>query len=350
MKSKTLSKVNYSTTWSITIYFTLIMTMFITVSCENDIETTGLNEQQIVRKPSVISENEVLQYAPKVVDNRLVFKDSVSFDNYQQWVLQNQCNPEKIYNLNRSLGFISMKEIFEEGLSSLENCNNVTNDFIQANKNVFHATEIAGSIIQDLQAPSVLAYIANKDGIYQIDKKIIRISYDYYYVITDGDETLIPLIVNAEGSEISNKNVYVQESRSMSKSEYSYRTNYFSDNKRVVARLQRRNSDGNVYFDAVTNSQKKVLGIWLGVKLDGVWVSWPNGYYVFNGTNYPINGATHGSENNQTIDETFCILTQGQWESTLLDLVASYLPTTHWGKDGSTQKTIVYTNSFLGYY
>ncbi len=72
------------------------MAMFLSVACEKD-ETSVANQQQTVRKPQPISDMEVMQYLPEVVDGRLVFKTiqdyemaieelaSIGDDNFEKW-------------------------------------------------------------------------------------------------------------------------------------------------------------------------------------------------------------------------------------------------------------------------
>ena len=352
MITKILKKAKNSTISSLFAGIVVIMAMFMVVGCEKD-ETSVSDQQQTVRKPQPISDMEVMQYLPEVVDGRLVFKDSVSYVKYVKWLFENQCNTEKIYSLNGLSNFVSMQQVYDEGLKSLEQCEDVRNDFINTHKNVFYEVEVDGSIIQDMQSPPVLSYILNEYGVYQIGKKIIRVSYNYCYSIIDGDESKISVVIDAKGDELDIANVEISPViRNVTKyGEYSYRTSYFSNTKkRIVSRLTWATVSGSGFdwWFAETNSQQKILGVWLGRQLDGVWVSWPAGYWYEWGssTAIAISANNQGSASNQTIKIAFLTVTTG----TVVDKASSWLASTHTGKDGSETRNIVYTNSFFGAY
>lgn len=347
---KCLKKVGNSTISSLFSGIVVIMAMFLIVACEKN-ETSVADQQQTVRKPQPISDMEVMQYLPDVVDGRLVFKDKISFEKYQQWVFENQGSSDKMHNINKSLGFVSMREIYDEGLALLESGDDVTNDFIKAHKNVFHATEVDGSIIQDLQAPSVVSYFANKNGIYQVGERIIRSSYDYCYIIVDADISCIPMIINASNGEVSLQNIEITPTRDYAKDQIHYHTDYFSNtNKRIVARINRSKHDGYHYWEAETNSQQKI-GVWLGKQLSGVWLTWDEGYYGYNGNNIMCSSGDYGGASYQTIKHDFCIMPESYYpNNALLDLYSSLMETEHIGMDGSDVASFLYTNSFLGYW
>ncbi len=310
-------------------------------SCEKETEiiTSQLDQTTII--PQEISNSCEDYELPYVIDGRLVFKDSTSFLKHINWIFNNQCNPEVIQDLNKSIGLISMMQVYEEGLLSLENCNEVSNEFIKSHKNVFYETNIAESVIQDLQAPNILAYCANEFGVYQIGNLIYRISYNYLYTIIDGDTEKIPIIVNAKGNEINLENIKTTEiKKGQLKDQYSYRTSYFDSKRRIVSRL-RYDFVGNFYCHrAITNSQKKILGVWYGRQFDGVWVSWGEGYYYSDGETFDISSGTTGSSSKQTIDYTYI--------HSVFPVTGGAVSTTHSGKYGSTTKYISYSNAITG--
>jgi hypothetical protein len=96
MITKILKKGKNSTISSLFAGIVVIMAMFMTVACEKD-ETSVADQQQTVRKPQPISDMEVMQYLPEVVDGRLVFKTiqdyettiellaSIGDDNFEKW-------------------------------------------------------------------------------------------------------------------------------------------------------------------------------------------------------------------------------------------------------------------------
>jgi hypothetical protein len=344
MITKILKKGKNSTISSLFAGIVIIMAMFMVVACEKD-ETSVADQQQTVRKPQPISDMEVMQYLPEVVDGRLVFKDFEAYEKYQQWIFDNQGSPEKIIKFNKSIGFVSMMEIYEQGLDELEKFEVVTSDFVKSNKNVFKEIELDGSIVQDLQAPPIVAYFANSNGVYQVEDEIMRVSYDYYYKIKNGDESLIQEIVAAKGDEIINSNIEIGSTKRANEKygQYRYNTDYFSDKKRIVARLSTSYVAPFCHYWAETNSQQKI-GVWIGKKLSGVWVSWPSGYWYETGQNtqYTISARTNGGESEQTIKSCFL------FTHVDVDKSRSVCTPTHYGYDDSDYASWYNGNAFTG--
>ncbi|MDD3688293.1 MAG: hypothetical protein PHE56_16235 [Bacteroidales bacterium] len=349
MINKILKKGKNSTISSLFAGIVIIMAMFMTVACEKE-ENSVADQQQSVRKPQPISDMEVMQYLPEVVDGRLVFKDRETLRNYMNWIFINQDNPEKIENINLNLEFISMKQIYDHGLNSLENCNEPTNDFIKSYPNVFYEEFVENSVIQEMQASNTFGYVLNESGIVQVGSIICRVSHNYCYNILDGDESKVPIISSCQDGNIFDKNILITSNFSddEKRTQFSYRTAYFSgETKRVVARLYyyefNVGLDPYVQFSAEVNSQQKILGTWLGRKLDGVWLSWPQGSYVSGlGETIIIPAGNFGGADYQTIDRVFCTYEVGSFNF--------QCATTHKAKDGSAERSVVYTNSFTGAY
>jgi hypothetical protein len=107
MITKILKKGKNSTISSLFAGIVVIMAMFMVVACEKD-ETSVANQQQTVRKPQPISDMELMQYLPEVVDGRLVFKDNESYEILINWISVNQDNPERIASLFSNIPFTSM--------------------------------------------------------------------------------------------------------------------------------------------------------------------------------------------------------------------------------------------------
>jgi hypothetical protein len=316
------------------------------------------DQQQTVRNPQTISDMEVMQYLPEVVDGRLVFKDSVAFVNYVQWVFENQNNTEKIVNINKLLGFKSMAEIYFEGLELLEEANSYTCDFIDSYPRVFHAVEIDNSIIYDMQSPIFLGFILNSDGVYQRGTVINRISYNYFYSITDGDENKISQIIESNGSKELGNNVEISSTfRTNEKavSQYNYKTVYFSDNQyRLVARLHSGTYDFYYIWSAETNSQKKVGLIWLGSSFgkDCVSIEFGAGAYY----SYTYLGQTYGGNisepikygNQSVVNQFYSKLAPANPQLSFCTTIHS--ATRNKGKSNEETKVYTHNNAFTANY
>lgn len=343
MITKILKKGKNSTISSLFAGIVVIMAMFLSVACEKD-ESSVANQQQTVRKPQPISDMEVMQYLPEVVDGRLVFKDTTSFMTYKRWIFENQGNPEKIHKINKSLGFVSMKEIYENGIQLLEDNPSEGKAYIMSYPNVFHEVKYDNSIIYEMQAPNTFAFIANSDGVFQWDKNIDRFTYNNYYSIMDGNSSNISVIVEATDLLIDSENISARALFDETKSEQqtSYNNVYFNTDSttRTTARLVMGSTGYYYYYGAITNTQKKVLGVWIGKKLsnNGARIS-ANGYW---NTTHSI---AYVDSDNQTASVVY-------YEQTFLpNFSTSTCQTIHTGIDGNgVVKTYVHANAFQPIY
>jgi len=202
----------------------------------------------------------------------MVFKDSQIFMNHLQWIFENQKNPQLIINKNKSLGLKSMTEYYNEGMKMEED----DPEFIEYVKNypyVFYQVPFDESILYELPHSISLCYIANKDGIFQIGKKIMRIAWQQIYTINDGDESKIDMLFLPK-DEIHDKSISVTPSVLETKNDYGVATRLFSDHRfRIVGKLIEYimyvEHWGWVWMDDVqTIAQKRTLGLWFRAKLN----------------------------------------------------------------------------------
>lgn len=86
------------------------VTMF-NSGCEKE-NLEDLKQASDVKKPQVVSDNEIVKTLPNVKDGRLLFKDMKEFYSMLDWVSQNQANPDKIYSIFGLSNFVSMNYIY----------------------------------------------------------------------------------------------------------------------------------------------------------------------------------------------------------------------------------------------
>lgn len=258
---------------------------------------------------SIISD--VPPVKPIVIDGRLYFDDNESFKLYMDWIYyhRNDSIPP-VYNYNQSIGFLSMKEIYDIGIDNMENID----EYISKFPRVFHKVEIDSSIIVEMQASPCSGYILNQNGLIQIGNTISRISHNYSYnIIDNANKETIESVINCDNGNINKDNVIVYKkniySETKTKTQYSYKTASFTDDKkRIVARLKYdfetiNPTLGMYIIYAETDCQKKSLGIWGGYKLSGAWVK-TTGITVYNGYGYQNSGYINvGGSNKQKIEE-----------------------------------------------
>ncbi len=299
-------------------------------SCHKDSgETVSINQSY----NNIYAKSNIL-----VVKGRLCFKDTDAFKSHLQWIYDNQDNQELIKSFNDKINFESMFSVYTKGIN-IEN-DTEFKDYLKNHPNAFYPINIDGSVFYEMPSPVVLAYIANENGIFQIGKKICRISFNNYYEITDGDESKIPNLFLPE-KDINDNNIFIYKTHDENnRGAFSTKTIYFDNKKRLIARLYKNWVGGTAqawFYEARTTSQKKgFLGIWYRRKISEIGVSWNTGYMKY--YNWPdlitIYAQTNKKTNKSNIMRTVIIAhypVDNEHSSCLIK---------HWGKDGTNLKQI----------
>lgn len=300
------------------------------------IVTTSCQKEEMI-EPTPKNDIVNMDHKVVVINDRLFFEDSTSFANYQNWIFKNYHEPKLIESKNERIGFISMMSIYREGMNFDGDDPRFTM-YLKQYPNVFHPVEFDNSIIYELEAPCVLAYIANKDGLYQIGDKICRVTFNHYYEIKNGDESKIPMLfIPAEKVNDIAISVTNTKKNGNLKGQYSYRTTYFNSKHRLVARLYEDKIGYFWYFRARTTGQKKRLGIWWREKITYVKLSWPSGYYYEQGnpTKFDIPASSYTKYDESNIEDPF-VISDGRVNRSI-----SVCTITHQGKRSGTTKSIV---------
>ncbi|MDD3859312.1 MAG: hypothetical protein PHW83_03880 [Bacteroidales bacterium] len=310
MRKKSLKRVGNSTISSLFAGIVVIMAMFMTVACEKD-ETSVADQQQSVRKPQPISDMEIMQYLPEVVNGRLVFKDEDSFKKVRNWIGYNQSNPEKIKTIMSFQGFHSMRSIYDIGMQIINTDNEVKdvmlcnldefNSYINNYKQVFYPTEYDNSTIYEIQTTNLMSYIANEYGIYQVGKIIFRTSYITEYQIIDGDESKIPIIINDYGTLNSSENIIINNFINLNQKDLNH-TYEVPDipnptKQRILIRFYSALNGGQWEYELRITGQKKTLGIWWNnlSRMCDCRMSKTSSSWRINGINYDWHDAVYWS-------------------------------------------------------
>lgn len=309
-----------------------IISLILVFGCQK--ETNQLTE---LKTPNSIDMN---QKDHSFVSGRIIFNDSIAFNKHLQWIFENQNQPEIIKKFNIDLGLTSMMSIYENGIN-IDNEKDFKKYYI-LHPNAFYPIEVESSVLYELSAPSVFAYIANEDGIYQIGKSIYRITFNHILEIDNGDESKIPILL-LPIKDISDNNIIISETHDNStKGQYSYKTVYFTSTKRIVARLYKNSIGGAYYYEARTTSQRKSFGIWWQRQITQIGVNWNQGYAKYYSWNNPItiNAQTNSDSDKANIQRTVFIAHYS------VDHSQSSCLAKHYGKDGTTTKQITNNQIF----
>lgn len=252
---------------------------------------------------NILSDQNVeLQNKISAIHGRLVFRDQSAFENCLKWIFDHQNSSELIEQYFKKLEYTSMMEVYKMGMS-LDKDSEEFSLFCKNHTSVFLENREDGSLTYELQVPSILAYIANENGVYQVGKKIIRVSSLGTIAILNGDESKLPMLFEPLGS-ISDANIEILPTSS-TKGEYSYRTSYFEDKHRLVARLRSEAIGYMYYYFARSTAQKKNwLGIWVQEDISSLTVSWPGGgFYTEGGQAGRIASANFSVTNNSDLEK-----------------------------------------------
>lgn len=263
MKTKTTSRKEFHI--SLKVILPLILTLISNSCTEKDI--------QEIEHLRVHHTNDII-----LQDGWLVFKDRDVFMNHLNWITGNQTKPDELEAFNKNIGFKSMMEIYQESTQIVDDHEEYL-QFVNNYPNVFQRViEEENSMVFEIQAPPVFAYIANSDGLYQVGRTIYRVSYHYTYEIINGDKAKVEKILTT-GDLIDDPSIRVKPTSLEGKGQYYYRVNYFDDSKRMVSRHYWSIIAGIYVYRVRTTGQSKVLGIWWQKKLNYIEVSWAEGYY-----------------------------------------------------------------------
>ena len=337
MITKILKKAKNSTISSLFAGIVVIMAMFMTVACEKD-ETNVTDQQQSVRKPQSISDMEVMQYLPEVVDGRLVFKDSVAFDKVITWIAKSQDNPNRIENMFSSLHFKSMNAVFYDGYQLLQLQPNTSQE--DALKNVEKFTEYLknyphvfyqynGKDYTDymMQASNVISYIVNEYGIFQVGKSIYRITYTKSYEILDGDTNKIPLVIDNSGENLTDYGIIVTEFSELgNKAETKeYPPVYFDNRHRCIITFHLSYISSKYYYDLQVRGQEKIVFWFNGMGFNAICeMNQSSSYWKIGSTVYDWHDANIWKYTFDHYNKTFTVIVTPS--STAINNSLSYMP------------------------
>jgi len=163
--------------------------------------------------------------------SHLVFADSAAFLKHLNWVSNNLDNPDTIVNYNSNCGFTSAIEIYDAGADLIDSTSIIS--YLNTYPDLFFAVTLNdSSLFYELPYNTAMAYIINKDAEFQIGSQIIK----------------APKYLG----------------------QYSYRTVYFTSNRRIVGRLYESPEAGLYTYDARTTSQVRKGKIWWQTRIEEV--------------------------------------------------------------------------------
>ncbi len=233
------------------------------------------------KKDREANQNESTNSGIQLKNGYLVFKDSVTFNEHLNWIIQNETNPEVINEFNRKLGFISFSEVYDKGMRIADPVE--FEDYRSKNPDCFRKIILEdNSEFWEMPMASILSYLTNINGVYQIDETIYRATEEYLFSTENEDK--LPIIIKT--SLAINDNLIEKVAGQIVKNlkgQVSYKTAYFVWNdRRIVARIYHNDVGSMTYYEARTTSQQKNWsGVWVYAKIPLLLQSSNEGYYRY---------------------------------------------------------------------
>ncbi|MBW6479561.1 MAG: hypothetical protein K0B37_09045 [Bacteroidales bacterium] len=222
-----------------------------------------------------------LKYEKVVIDDVIVLKNDIEFKELYDFIIENQKESKKIFSyINEKYKLTSMREIYEQHIHNFDNI-----EFFEAaiNKfpNVFKNIAIGNSVYYDLPVPNLASYMVNKDGYMIIGDFLLQLNERGSYVFNYVEKSI-------DGNSFFKKEKlsftpYFKESE---RGHFSYKTEYFSNSRRIVARLYMWEiyypNIGVLYeYDARTTAQRRILGAWVQRRISEIGISHDGGEIVY---------------------------------------------------------------------
>lgn len=200
----------------------------------------------------------------------LSFNDIKEFRAFYNFILDYQMNVDFLLKFIReNFDFVSAREVFEGQINNIEH----PTEFLKAaesNPNVFEKINIGGEFYYDLAFSNVSSYFFNRECKVIIGDTLIVARKEGTYLFEIGRD---PEIGNLESDSNDFRFIPKEFETFGPKNHFSYKTAYFSNSRRIVARLYLHEiyypGIGIMYeYDARTTGQRRYLGAWIQNRID----------------------------------------------------------------------------------
>lgn len=307
--------------------------LFTCFSCQKDIEEVA--PIQTTNQPEKI----------KFEEGMLVFEDSTELKSIIIYLYNNNASVNNTFE-QKPTGFTSMLDVYNYA-NSINNEKQYL-EYCKSHQSVFCRIGNDTSFFYELKIPRILSLLTNENGMLKIGDTYVMYSNDYIYKSLKLSSLLSVLNSNYNciPKDVSKQQTFSNIGIINNKAEYSYKTAYFDNKHRIVARLYKYNSGTEYHYDGVTTAQKKgLLGIWTQEEISMVRFSRGTGYAI-DAPNHviPVNILPMSITyyNKSEVGYTAAILYYGYADANL-----SYLATTHTGTRSGTTVSVTTNNIFF---
>ncbi len=275
--------------------FLFVLTTFFSCNKIDDVEMSKTEETIYTKKQNEIDPESIISFSSKE-----------DFRELYAFLFENQDREEFLVNyIKQNYSIQSVREIYNNGMK-LYGTNEFKN-YVSKYPKVFYKENTGDSEIYSFPGSSLMSYLLNKEAMLIVNDTLIKFTLDSLLVykserINDGisDKIKVQELIEKRQSRIE----VSRSSEVTLKEVYSYKTAYWGDARRIVARLHeiyKGPLDGTDY-DAETTAQRRYLGVWIQENANAVGIS-HNGCSVicWDGSTYNMPAASWQNNNQANI-------------------------------------------------
>ena len=258
------------------------------------------------------------------------FSSKEDFRELYAFLFENQDREEFLVNyIKQNYSIQSVREIYKNGMKLFGT--DEFNKYVSKYPKVIYKENTGDSEIYSFAGSNLMSYLLNSEAMLIVNDTLLRFTLDSLSVykserINDGnsDKIIVKEFIEKTQSRIEVRNM----TELTLKQEYSYKTAYWGDARRIVARLY------YIYYgpldgtdwDAHTSAQRRYFGVWIQETANAVGIS-HNGCSVscWDGTSYNISPDSWQYNNQANIYRTIINIPSGSgtprpypWSSCLI--------------------------------
>ena len=263
------------------------------------------NEEVVLKKSVETMQTETINETidPKSI---ITFSSKEDFRELYAFLFENQDREEFLVNyIKQNYSIQSVREIYKNGMKLFGT--NEFKNYVSKYPKVFFKENTGDSEIYSFPGSNLMSYLLNTEAMIIVNDTLIKFTLDSMFVykserIDDGISNKIKVqeLIEKRQSRIEGS----RSSEVTLKEVYSYKTAYWGDARRIVARLHeiyKGPLDGTDY-DAETTAQRRYLGVWIQENANAVGIS-HNGCSVicWDGSTYNMPAASWQNNNQANI-------------------------------------------------
>lgn len=246
----------------------ILLTLNTLFSCNkiDEVEMSKTEETIYTEKQNEIDPESIISFSSKE-----------DFIELYAFLFENQDREEFLVNyIKQNYSIQSVREIYNNGMKLLGT--NKFKNYVAKYPKVFFKENIGDSEIYSFPGSNLMSYLLNTEAMIIVNDTLIKFTLDSLSVyktvkIDDGfsDKIKVKDLIEKRQSRIE----VSRSSEVTLKQEYSYRTAYWGDARRMVARLywfDKGPFEGKDW-DARTTAQRRYLGVWIQENANAVGIS-----------------------------------------------------------------------------